>query len=154
MIRLGTTDDLSRAVEMLRDSRAGAGFDDPQGPSGFVFPFVPACAARLFARYVDAPSMLCLVYEVDDGTVQGLLLAHAFEHDFGPVRLAQERVWWIDPTWRGNAAMRMLDAYERWARVEHCVFAGMAGMGDDPDVAALYLRRGYRAAEKHFLKVL
>jgi hypothetical protein len=155
MIRPGDMSDLPRAIELLRASRAGAGFDDPQGLSGFVFPFEAAYAARLFVRYLDMPSMLCLAYELG-GVAQGLLLAHAFEHDFGPVRLAQERVWWIDPKYRGgSAAMRMLDAFEEWALVsEACAFAGMAGMGDDPDVAKLYLRRGYHVAEKHFLKVL
>ena len=48
----------------------------------------------------------------------------------------------------------MLDAYEAWAGSQGCAFAGMAGMGADPDVAKLYLRRGYRVAETHFLKAL
>ena len=48
----------------------------------------------------------------------------------------------------------MLDAYETWAAAQRCAFAGMAGMGEDPVVAALYLRRGYRRAETHFLKPL
>lgn len=154
MIRRATPEDRTRAVMLLRASRAGAGFDDPNGLTGFVFPFDPAYAARLFLRYLDAASMLCLVHDVA-GAAQGLLLAHAFEHDFGPVRLAQERVWWIDPAHRGSAAARMLDAYEAWALVEqHCAFAGMAGMGDDPAVMALYRRRGYRVAETHCLKRL
>lgn len=154
MIRRGTLDDRTRAVQLLRDSRIGAGFDNPRGATGFVFPFEPAYAARLFASYLYEPRCLCLVHDVY-GVAQGLLLAHAFEHAFGPVWLAQERVWWIDPGYRGSAAPRMLDAYERWAKDEqHCAFVGMAGMGEDPDVARLYLRRGYRVAEKHFLKVL
>jgi GNAT superfamily N-acetyltransferase len=95
----------------------------------------------------------CLVNDVA-GTAQGLLLAVAHEHPFGPVWLARETVWWIDPTHRGRSAIAMLDAYEAWAKGKGCRFAGMAGMGDDPDVARLYLRRGYSAAEKHFLKRL
>lgn len=68
--------------------------------------------------------------------------------------LARETVWFIDPEYRGTAAVRMLDAYERWAKSLGCVFTGMAGMGADPKVAKLYLRRGYRVAETHYLKAL
>ena len=120
--------------------------------SGFVFPF-DAYAERLFFVTCAGSYVLCLVHDVD-GTAQGVLMAHAFEHDFGPVWLSQERVWWIDPAHRGSAAPRMLDAYEAWARTNGCRFAGMAGMGDDPAVMKLYQRRGYRVAETHCLKPL
>jgi GNAT superfamily N-acetyltransferase len=121
--------------------------------TGFVFPFDPAFAERLFHRYLRGGFALCLVHDVD-GAPQGVLMAHAFEHDFGPVWLSQERVWWIDPAHRGSAAPRMLDAYETWAASKGCTFAGMAGMGDDPVVMKLYQRRGYRVAEMHCLKAL
>lgn len=153
MIRLATLTDRTRVVELLRDSRIGAGFDAPGGLTGFVFPFDPAYAARLFLRYLAAPRMLCIVHDVA-GRAEGVLMAHAFEHDFGPVLLAQERVWWIDPAHRGSAAARMLDAYEKWAVAQGCTFVGMAGMGNDPAVGALYQRRGYRVAETHYLKPL
>lgn len=48
----------------------------------------------------------------------------------------------------------MLDAYEAWARGKGCRFAGMVAMGDDPVIARLYERRGYRRAETHFLKAI
>lgn len=153
MIRPALASDRARVVELLKASRAGAGFDRADGLTGFVFPFDPAYAARLFDVYRSQPRRWCVVHDVD-GTAQGILLAHAFEHDFGPVWLAQERVWWIDPAHRGLAAVRMLDAYECWAREQACTFVGMAGMGDDPVVGKLYERRGYRRAETHFLKAL
>jgi hypothetical protein len=153
MIRAAFVEDRGRVVELLRDSRIGAGFDRADGPSGFCFPFVEADAELLFLNYVDYPQRLCLVHDVG-GVAQGILMAHAFKHDYGPVLLSQERVWWIDPAHRGTAAMRMLDAYEAWSRDQGCVFAGMAGMGNDPAVAVLYRRRGYLAAETHFLKAL
>jgi hypothetical protein len=151
MIRRGRLSDAPRAVELLRDSRTGAGFHNPDGVSGFVFPFDPDYAERMFLRYLAGDRLLCLVLDVD-GVAQGLLLAHAYEHEFGPVWLAQERVWWIDPAHRGIAAIKMLDAYDDWWRSEGCSFGGMGGMGEDPQVASLYRRRGYRAAETYFLK--
>lgn len=153
MIRLGEIRDRDAAVLLLRDSRAAAGFDASTGVTGFVFPFEPAYADRLFRAHVESEDGLCLVSEAD-GLAQGILMAWAAEHPFGPVRLARETVWWIDPGHRGSAAPRMLDAYEAWAREQGCAYAGMAGMGEDPDVAKLYLRRGYRCAETHFLKPL
>lgn len=154
MIRRATISDKSRIIELLRDSRSGAGFDLSDGHTGFVFPFDSVYAERLFFNYFRGPRRLCLVADNGDGPY-GILMAHAFEHDFGPVWLSQERLWWIDPAHRGGStAMRMLDAYEVWSRSEGCTFAGMAGMGSDPVVMKLYQRRGYRVAETHCLKVL
>lgn len=151
MIRRGRLSDKERAVELLRDSRVGAEFDKSDGASGFCFPFVPEYAERLFLSYIGCADRCCLVFEAD-GAAQGVLMAHAYEHPFGPVKMAQERLWWIDPAYRGRAAVEMLEAYEEWAASEGCEFIGMAGMGDDPRISAFYRRRGYVAAERNFLK--
>lgn len=152
-IRRAVEADRFHVIRLLRDSRAGAGFDSEDGPTGFTFPFDPAYAERLFKHHITARDALCLVH-VPKGVPQGVLMAQAFEHPFGPVRIAKETLWWIDPRHRGSAAMRMLEAYETWARELGCAFTGMAGMGADPAVAVLYERRGYRAAETHYLKAV
>lgn len=154
MIRRATAADTGRVVELLKNSREGAGFDSATGVSGFVFPFDAKYAERLFLRHITSRTAIGLVHDVD-GVAQGVLLATAFEHPYGPVWVAKESLWWIEPAYRGGtAAVRMLDALETWARGHGCVFAGVAGMGDDPAVAKLYQRRGYRGAEVHFLKGL
>lgn len=153
MIRPAVVSDRDRCIVLLKNSRLGAGFDDPAGRSGFVFPFDPAYAERLFLHHVLFGDAVCLIHDVEN-TVQGLLMATACEHPFGPVRLARETVWWIEPLYRGLAAPRMLDAYEDWAEEQDCAFVGMAGMGEDPDVAKLYRRRGYTIAETHYLKAV
>jgi hypothetical protein len=153
VIRVGHPSDSNRAVELLRDSHCAAGFDRADNSTGFCVAFDPSYAMRLFLAHIAGGRMLCLAF-VREGVMQGLLMAAAAEHPFGPVWLARETAWWIDPSHRGIAAVRMLDRYEAWAAARGCAFAGMAGMGEDPEVAKLYLRRGYRAAEKHFLKVL
>lgn len=153
MVRAAVDADRMRVIRLLKDSREGAGFDAATGVTGFTFPFVAAYAERLFLAHRAEANALCLVHDVD-GVAQGVLMAVASEHPFGPVWLARETVWWIDPAHRGTAAVRMLDAYEDWARGRGCAFAGMAGMGEDPDVGRLYRRRGYRVAETHFLKAL
>lgn len=153
MIRTGRLSDAPRAVELLRDSRVGAGFDKPDGVSGFVFPFDPVCAERLFLAHIGTVDRYCGIMDVG-GTAQGILLASAYEHPFGPVKVAKETLWWIDPEHRGRESIAMLSAYEAWAKERGCAFAGMAGMGCNPDVGRLYLRRGYMAAEMSFLKAL
>ncbi|MET4206845.1 GCN5 family acetyltransferase [Bradyrhizobium sp. LA2.1] len=152
MIRGATMSDTGRAIELLRDSHLAAGFDGT-GASGFAVPFTAAYAERLFVQHLEMMNGCAIVHDVDD-IAQGILLAVAIEHPFGPVWLASETVWWIDPCHRGRSAIAMLDAYEAWARGKRCSFVGMAGMGDDPVIARLYERRGYRRAETHFLKAV
>lgn len=153
MIRSATMKDKARCIELLRDSRIGAGFDKSDGLTGFTFPFDPAYAERTFLSHIVGANRLCLVHDVD-GVAQGVLMMSADEHLFGPVWLTRETLWWIDPAHRGSAAPRMLDAAEAWAKDKGYQFAGMAGMGEDPNVAVLYRRRGYRVAETHYLKAL
>ncbi len=153
MIRQAVPADKAAVIRLLQHSRAGAGFDHDKGPTGFAFPFDPAYAERLFLLHLDRPQALCLVLDADDAP-QGVLMAACGEHPFGPVRLARETVWWIEPAHRGLSAVKMLELYERWAAERGCGFAGMAGMGAEPDVGRLYERRGYRAAEMHYLKAL
>jgi hypothetical protein len=138
-------------ITLLRQSHGAAGFHRDDG--GFSFAFDPAYAQRLFMAHLIAPAAICLVLKPSaEDPARGVLMACEAEHPFGAVRMARETVWFIDPLYRGSSAMRMLDQYERWANQRGCQFAGMAGMGDDPDVAKLYRRRGYQAAETHFLK--
>jgi hypothetical protein len=153
MIRLATIADKARVITLLEHSRAAAGFTNNDGITGFSFAFDPAYAERLFLTHMLRADMLCLVLEQDE-IAQGVLMAVACEHPFGPVRLARESVWWIEPDYRGMAAIRMLDAYEDWAQAQDCDYSGMAGMGLDPGVSKLYLRRGYKPAEVHFLKAI
>ncbi|MET0721030.1 MAG: GNAT family N-acetyltransferase [Tardiphaga sp.] len=152
MIRSAVANDKAQVIRLLQHSRAGAGFDSADGLTGFCFPFDPAYAERLFMVH-QMPRHVCLVHDVE-GTAQGVLMAAYAEHPFGPVRLARETVWWIEPEYRGLGAVKMLDAYELWARANRCAFIGMAGMGDDPDVGRLYQRRGYLVAERHYLKAI
>lgn len=144
MIRCATIADKARVIELLRDA-APVAFDD-------LIPFDPAYADRLFRMHLASDQATCVVYAVDD-VPQGILLATCAEHPFGPVYVARETVWWIDPAHRGGtAAVRMLAAFEQWAFEEMgCAFAGLAGMASDPRVGRLYERRGYRHVESHFL---
>ena len=153
MIRPANPSDRDGVIRLLKAFHAEAGLADGSGPTGFSVPYSAAFAERLFRLHVEHPDGICLVLDVD-GRACGVLMATASEHPFGALRIAKETIWWIDPTHRGRAAIRMLDAYDEWARKRGCAFAGMAGLGGDPAVGRLYERRGYLAAETHFLKRL
>jgi GNAT superfamily N-acetyltransferase len=121
--------------------------------SGVPLPFSAAAASVLFDAALADGDRLCLVHE-SDGIARGVLAAVAAPHHLAPVKVASEIIWWIDPDWRGRAAMKMLAAYEQWAVDRGCQYVGMVGLGADPAVSTLYARRGYQAVERHFLMPL
>ncbi|WP_149343232.1 GNAT family N-acetyltransferase [Neorhizobium sp. P12A] len=121
--------------------------------SGLPFQFSAPHADALFRSSLTDPDRACLVYDVS-GIARGVLAAQAGAHQFAAIKVASEIMWWIDPNNRGSVALKMLAAYEDWARDRGCAFAAMVGLGSDPAVGALYERRGYQPAERHFMKSL
>ena len=115
-------------------------------------PFSAPYASLLFDASIQDPDRLCIV--LDANGVQGVLAAQAGFLPTAPIKAASELIWWIEPAHRGKAAIQMLDAYEAWARDRGCVLASMVGLGSDPLPGKLYERRGYTAAERHFMKPL
>ena len=118
--------------------------------SGLPIPFNPAYASILFDQFIDDPERLCLV--LDRNGVQGVLAAQSGILPIAPVKAATEVIWWIEPDYRGRDAIHMLVAYEAWATDQGCSFVNMVGLGSDPLTAKFYERRGYIAAERHFMK--
>jgi hypothetical protein len=140
-VRFAEPGDRDRVIALLKESHAAA---------GFTFPFEAARADQLFQQHLASPFACVLVV---GKPAQGVLMAVAFEHPFGAGRIAKETVWFIEPSARGRGALRMLDAYEYWARSTSCVSIGMASLASN-DVSKIYERRGYAAAETHFMKPL
>ncbi|MDQ0456051.1 GNAT family N-acetyltransferase [Rhizobium paknamense] len=142
-VRSGSFADRFQAVTLLRQAHAAA---------GSTFRFEAARADLVYRQHLDNPQACALVLD-DGGTAHGLLLAAAFDHPFGAGLYAKETVWFIAPQARGRGGLKMLDAYEAWARTIGCAAIGMAALSTN-DVSRLYQRRGYSAAETHFLKHL
>ncbi|UXS49271.1 GNAT family N-acetyltransferase [Agrobacterium tumefaciens] len=140
-VRFATAEDRDRVVALLRESHEAA---------GFTFLFHAAYADQLFQQHLASDNAVVLMA---GDPAQGVLMACAFEHPFGAGRIAKETVWFVTPKARGRGAIRMLDAYEAWARSVGCVSAGMASLATN-DVSSLYERRGYSAVETHFMKSL
>jgi len=141
IIRHASAEDRFAVVALLRDSHAAA---------GFTFPFQADRAEALFKHHVASDQTCCLVL---GSPAKGVLMAAAFDHPFGAGLVAKETLFFIAPEARGRGALRMLDAYEAWAKAQGCDLVGMASLATN-DVSRLYERRGYRAVETHFLKTL
>ncbi|WCK15393.1 GNAT family N-acetyltransferase [Agrobacterium tumefaciens] len=140
-VRFATAEDRDRVVALLRDSHEAA---------GFTFPFQAAYADQLFQQHMRSP-MACVL--VTGERAQGVLMAAASDHPFGVGSIAKETVWYVAPEARGRGAIKMLDAYETWARSVGCVSVGMASLATN-DVSSIYERRGYSAVETHYMKLL
>lgn len=140
-VRKATTADKTACIRLLRESHEAA---------GFTFAFSAVHASALFDLHHASPQACIMV--IGDRPC-GLLMASWFEHPFGAGRYAKETVWYVTPDARGRGALRMLDAYEAWAREQRCTAVGMASLATN-DVSKIYQRRGYEPAETHFIKPL
>lgn len=119
--------------------------------SGVPFPFHAAYAERMFLVHCAGPEACCFV--VGDMPV-GFLMGATFDHPFGWGKWAKESFLFVGKEHRGNRLRdTLLDAYEAWARSLGCVVSGMVSLAGN-DVSGLYLPRGYRAMETHFVKAL
>lgn len=143
MIRHATPADRAAIVRMARDFHAAS--DSP-------LMFDAAYAASVAGAYIADDDKLCLVLDHDGPA--GVLAAHVYQHPLAPVLAAGELMWWIDPKHRGLCAMRMLGAYEEWARAKGCVLIGMATPPGDDKAASIYRRKGYAPAGQHFFKTI
>lgn len=139
MVRFGGPSDKNAVIRLLKESHQAAGFD---------FPFSAPHAARLFDQHLASGLILLC-----GNDVAGLLMAMTFEHPFGAGLWAKETVWYINPNSRGRFALKMLAAYEEWAKSKGCSKVGMASLSTN-DVSRLFERKGYTPAETHFVKTL
>lgn len=151
MIRRGRLSDAPRAVELLRDSRTGAGFDKPGGVSGFTFPFDESYAERLFLHCITSIDALCIFYCVD-GLPVGVFMGTASEYELGPVKIGFERVFWVDPSHRG-VGLKLIREFESWAKGRGCEFTLTTGKRDQR-YEKVISRLGYQPIETHHIKRL
>lgn len=138
-VRFAEPTDRDRVISLLRESHAAA---------GYTFPFQAARAALLFQQHMASPNACVIVI---GRPAQGILLAVSNDHPFGAGQVAVETIWFVSEAARGRGSLRMLDAYEAWAKSVGSASIVMASMSIN-DVSGIYLRRGYAPIETHFLK--
>lgn len=90
------------------------------------------------------------------GTVIGMLVAVLAPMWYAPsCKVATELAWWVEQEHRGGtAAIRLIQAYENWARNEQASMVTMSNLevGDDNRVASMLKRMGYRMTEQSHTK--
>ncbi len=69
--------------------------------------------------------------------------------------IAVETFWFVAPEHRG-IGIRLFNAFEKWAKDNQCSKTAMIHLTDSmPErLEQLYLKRGYRLIEKHYVKDL
>jgi len=115
------------------------------------FPFSALHIDAMFSRHFEQPFHFCHVLAGE--RVEGVLMAYAYEHPRGYGLCAAESDFYIRKAARGRHALKMLDAYEKWAANLGCKAINMASL-ESFDVSALYRRKGFAPVETHFIKFL
>lgn len=158
LVRRAILTDLNEVVRLCARGGHSAhmeeGVDSISG-GGFQIEFLESKVHRLFRTHLHSSNALCLVLQVNQDLhdLGGLFMAQCSEHPFGPVRWAWETLWYVEPQYRkGHNSLKMLKAYENWARKMGCTYVDITALSSNPDVSVIYERMGYKAQEVHFLK--
>lgn len=149
MIRVGTNADIPDILRMMRAFHGAYGLG--------IFPADEQHARRLVVRYLNSHDTHLVLVAEDEITATpcALLMALAGPYDFAPLKIATERLWWVDPEARGRVAVNaMVQLYESWARDQGCAVATMSGLTANPAAGMLYARRGYVSGDTTWLKRL
>ena len=142
MIRLAVRADIPALVRMARDFHAASPMRD--------HPFSVERAAASACAAIDMPGHVALVLDSDG--IHGAILGSVRLYPLGDVVTAHEDVFWIDPSHRGRWGMKMIRAFEDWAKEQG---ASVIGMSCPVGTAEpIYRRAGFALIETTFVKGL
>lgn len=148
MIRYATLDDVATIARLGEQFHAEAAWSD------IVDYRVEDCEASLRAM-IESDDGIVLV--VDTGEIIGMAGGIATSTYFNQThRTGQELFWWMHPSHRHGWGAKLLNALEDAARAAGCHSWGMICLDKvNPEaMGRLYRRRGYRASEHSYIKVL
>lgn len=136
MIRLAVESDIPQLLEMGQRFADRAGLVDHVG-------YNPVHMTQTFRLLIEGH----VIFIGRTGALGAMSGPHPFNYDH---LIAQELFWWSE----GREGLRLLDAFEAWAR-EHCHSVRMITLeAVEPDrTARIYERRGYTPLERGFIKV-
>ena len=145
MIRAATRAD---AADLVRMAHA---FHDAI-PALASVPFNDRIAAQSVMMAIYSPDMLVLALDLEGA--KGVLAAQLIRYPLGDAMLAREIIFWIDPEVRGRWALKMLLAYEAWAKDRGAVLIGVTStMTMDHPATKLFERAGFAVSEVNLMKV-
>lgn len=138
MIRSATVSDIPRLLAMGERFAAKARLSDHVG-------YDPASMAETFRLMIENDGFCLFVGE--SGALGGMVAPHPFNH---AQMIADELFWWSE----GREGLRLLQAYEDWARGFGAVIRMTTLEAVEPErVGRLFERRGYQPLERAFVKV-
>lgn len=115
-------------------------------------PFDAAATERFLRSMVVYPSALLLVSECDGQPVGFIAGAIGFGST-SSVRVAVEHGWFAAPEAKGEG-LKLLRAYEAWAKDNGCHYASMCSPPQSDGVGKILSRSGYRCTEFTWAKAL
>lgn len=88
--------------------------------------------------------------------LRGALAGVTYENVFDGELCASELFWYVWPGAQKGAGTMLLDAFEDWARFRKCTRVTMAAMHHNKfdSLGRYYARRGYKAFETQYVKLL
>lgn len=133
--------------------RMGHYFFDEAG-WGDVTEYDPGSMEITLRHLIDSAGGILLVAE-SGGAVVGMAAALLYPHYFNTDSLTgQEIFWWVDPAHRKGEGGALLDALESAAQAAGAVSFTMVSVADlrSDALDRVYRRRGYRPAERTYIK--
>ena len=147
LLREATYLDLDELLRMGRAFHAVTGAAD-------IIPLDEPSLERTFINLIDNPLGVILVLQAETGLcgAVGAMLHPSYlnaNHLTG-----QELFWWVDPEHRSGVGQSLFDALETWVQTQGADSFTMITLDalEPEKVGALYRRRGYRPAERSYLK--
>lgn len=136
MIRTATHDDIPRLVEM------GAAFHDA---SGQPFSYNEDATELLLKSMIDLPT--ATVIRSDNGLIGGMLNPAYCDPSW---IMAVELFWWATD----KQGVKLLSAFEEWAKSQGAHEVRMTTLEDMPGADKIMARRGYKATEISYQRVI
>lgn len=118
-------------------------------------PYSPVVAEKTAIELIENELGIFVVAESDDGEVGGMCGGMVFPFYMTGVLTAQEFMWWIDDTHKGQgkALMKMFEAEAKARGAESIIMNAIHGKDHDR-IAKIYKRAGYRPSDYSFIKEL
>lgn len=109
---------------------------------------------RAIITYFTANATVFVADEA--GSAIGMLVGILAPVWYAPsCKVATELAWWVEPEHRGGtAAIRLMQAFEKWAQDEHAVMCSMSNLeiNDGGRVISMLGRMGYKLTEQSHTK--
>lgn len=147
MIREATHADIAACLDMCRAFFSESGFEAEAT-------FDDESMTTTLRNLVDSADGVVFV----NNDLSAIAAAIAYPYYFNlATKTAQEMFWWVHPDRRGGiVGMRLLSALEKWARAIGCGTLSMICLPslDKSPAERMYIRAGYRASERAYIKRL